>query len=289
MQLSPKENIVKTQKINSGLYIVSTPIGNLSDITLRAIEILKKSDLILCENTRNSAKLLNRFNIKTKTTSYHKFNEKKNLERIVHLLKNDKIISLISDAGTPLISDPGIFLIQECIKNNISLYPVPGPSSIISAISVSGFEGKFLFYGFLPNSENQIKNEIKFLSNFPYSIIFFIPSKRIRKTFEIMKIFFSDRNILIAKEITKIYENFIRSDLRSVDLSKYKLKGELTVIISNKSIIKRKSLNLLDESVKKEVLIMLKKYSVKDVSEFISKKENISKKTIYDFCINQKK
>jgi len=289
MQFSSKENMDKKQEIKSGLYIVSTPIGNLEDMTLRAIYILKNSELILCEDTRTSIKLLKKFNINTKMTSYHKFNEKKRLEKIIQIMKSNKIVSLISDAGTPVISDPGMILIKECIKNNIALYPIPGPSAVTSALSVTGFDEKFLFYGFLPNSETQIKNEIKNLCDFPYSIIFFVSSNKINKAIKVFKIFFSDRKIMIAKEMTKIYESFIRNDVNLLDISKYNLKGELTIVISNKSNIKKKSLNQLGESVKSEIKFMLKKYSNKDVSNFISKREKISKKIIYDYCINLKK
>jgi len=289
MWFSSKENMDKKQEIKSGLYVVSTPIGNLEDMTLRAIYILKNSELILCEDTRISIKLLKKFNINTKMISYHKFNEKKRLGKIIQIIKNNKIVSLISDAGTPVISDPGMILIKECIKNNIALHPVPGASAVTSALSVSGFDEKFLFYGFLPNSETQIKNEIKNLYDFPYSIIFFVSSNKINKVIKIFKIFFSERKIMIAKEMTKIYESFIRNEVNSLDVSKYNLKGELTVVISNKLNVKKKSLNQLGESVRSEIKLMLKKYSSKDVSNFISKKEKISKKIIYDYCINLKK
>ncbi|MDP6440310.1 MAG: 16S rRNA (cytidine(1402)-2'-O)-methyltransferase [Pelagibacteraceae bacterium] len=289
MQFSSKKNIDKKQKIEQGLYVVSSPIGNLQDITLRAIYILKNSELILCEDTRTSIKLLKKFNINTKMISYHKFNEKKRSGKIIQLIKNNKIVSLISDAGTPVISDPGMILINECIKNNIVLHPIPGPSAVTSALSISGFNEKFLFYGFLPNSESQIKNEIKNLCDFPYSIIFFVSSNKINKVIKIFKMFFSERKIMIAKEMTKIYESFIRNDVNSLDVSKYNLKGELTVVISNKLNVKKKSLNQLAESVKNEIKLMLKKYSNKDVSNFISKREKISKKIIYDYCISLKK
>ena len=289
MQFSSKENMDKKQEIKSGLYVVSTPIGNLQDITLRAIYILKNSELILCEDTRTSIKLLKKFNINTKMISYHKFNEKKRLGKIIQLIKNNKIVSLISDAGTPVISDPGMILIKECIKNNIALHPIPGPSAVTSALSVSGFDEKFLFYGFLPNSESQIKNEIKNLCDFPYSIIFFVSSNKINKVIKIFKIFFSDREIMIAKEMTKIYENFIRNNVNSLDVLEHNFKGELTIVISNKFNVKKKSLNQLGESVKNEIKLMLTKYSNKDVSDFISKREKISKKIIYNYCITIKK
>ena len=139
--------------LEKGLYIVSTPIGNLQDITIRAIEILKRSDIILCEDTRHSSKLLNNFNIKNRLIPYHKFNEKKSLQRVIQYLNEGKILSLISDAGTPVISDPGNIIINECVKKNHKIFTVPGPSAISSAVGLSGFGDKFLFYGFLQDRE----------------------------------------------------------------------------------------------------------------------------------------
>ena len=139
----------KNNQLSPAIYVVSTPIGNLSDITFRAIEVLKKSDYILCEDTRHSLKLLNFYNIKNKLISFHKFNEKKNCNEILNDIRNGKSISLISDAGTPLISDPGEFLIKSARSLGIKVIPVPGPSATIAAISVSGFDTKFYFYGFL--------------------------------------------------------------------------------------------------------------------------------------------
>ena len=140
-------------KINFGLYIVSTPIGNLSDITLRALDVLKSSEYILCEDTRISKRLLDKYKIKSKLISNHKFNEKKNLNKVIEILRSEKIVSLISDAGTPAISDPGKIIVNECIKNEISIYPIPGPSAVTTAVSISGFSEKYFFYGFLPNKK----------------------------------------------------------------------------------------------------------------------------------------
>ena len=141
------------KEIKKGLYLVSTPIGNLEDITLRAINILNKSDYILCEDTRTSKILLQKYDIKSKVVSNHKFNEKKNLPKVLDLLKKGSIISLISDAGTPGVSDPGSILVNECIKHKIDIFPLPGPSSVTSAISISGFSEKFFFYGFFPEKK----------------------------------------------------------------------------------------------------------------------------------------
>ena len=155
------------------LYIVSTPIGNLDDITLRALEVLKKSDIILCEDTRHSIKLLNHYKIKKKLVSYHKFNEKNQLANIIKYFNEGKILSLISDAGTPLLSDPGRLLVNKCISLGIQTIPIPGASSITSALSISGFKDQFLFYGFLPKTENELKKVLTILSENEYSQIFF--------------------------------------------------------------------------------------------------------------------
>ena len=140
----------KINKLKYGLYVVSTPIGNLRDITLRAIEILKQSEYILCEDTRVSKNLLRKYNIKSQLISNHKFNESKNISKIIKILDSKKIVSMISDAGTPGISDPGAIIVNECIKHNINVYPIPGPSAVSAAISISGFSEKYYFYGFFP-------------------------------------------------------------------------------------------------------------------------------------------
>ena len=143
-------------KIISGLYVVSTPIGNLKDITLRALEVLKHSNVILCEDTRTSKKLLSHYKINNKIISYHKFNEKKKTEEIINYLKEGQIVSLISDAGTPMVSDPGRILLNQCIDKNISVIPITGPTAVITSLSISGFDEKFYFHGFLSEKKIQL-------------------------------------------------------------------------------------------------------------------------------------
>ena len=162
-----------------GLYIASTPIGNLDDITLRALAVLKNSEIILCEDTRRTLKLLNHFSIKKKLIPYHKFNEKKELNQIIRYLNEGKILTLVSDAGTPALSDPGLSLINECILKKIPIFPIPGPSAITTAMSVSGFEDKFLFYGFLPKKDKELERVLLKLQNIDFAIIFFVPSIRL--------------------------------------------------------------------------------------------------------------
>ena len=275
----------KQQIIKPGLYLVATPIGNMEDLTLRAINVLKKSSIILCEDTRRSGKLLNYFQIKSKMISYHKFNEQKISKKIVNEIKNEKVVSLISDAGTPTISDPGKILVNKCLDNNLSIYPIPGASAVTSAVSVSGFSDKYLFYGFLPKKENELEKTLKKLCNLVFTIVFFVSAPNIKFYITKLKKFFLDRKILIAKEMTKIHEQFIRDNIISIDKYFDNIKGELTIVLSEK-IKEKKIKRQIDETLKIEITKMLKKYSHKDVVEFISKKENLPKKVVYNFCLN---
>ncbi len=269
------------QQLNS-LYIVSTPIGNLDDITLRAIEVLKNSDVIVCEDTRHSLKLLNHLKIKKKLISYHKFNEKRQTSAIIEHINQGKILSLISDAGTPLLSDPGRLLLNECIKSKIDIIPIPGVSSITSAMSVSGFSDKFLFYGFLPKTENELKKTLKDLSKNSFSIIFFIPAIKINFYLKNFKSFFSGRKIMIAKEITKVHEFFYRDDINNLNMFKNVLKGELTVVISEKNS-RNKDFDI--KKVTTKAKNYLKKYSLKDTVDLIFQSEKVNKKKIYKICL----
>ena len=269
----------------NSLYIVSTPIGNLEDITLRAIKVLENSDMILCEDTRRSIKLLNHLKIKKKLVSYHKFNEKKQMYRIIEQIKMGKILSLISDAGTPLLSDPGKLLLNECINKKIDIIPVPGVSSITTAMSVSGFDDKFLFYGFLPKTENELNKVLSSLSSQIYSQIFFVPAIKINFYLKKLKIHFAGRKIMIAREITKMHETFFRENINNVKMFKNQLKGELTVVLSEGKVKDKKLDKKKIYSVAKKYL---KKYTLKDTVDIIFEKENINKKEIYKLCLSIK-
>ena len=281
------KSISKKKEIKNGLYLVSTPIGNLSDITLRAIEVLKNSDYILCEDTRVSKNLFDKYEIKSKLISNHKFNEKKNLLKIIELLKNGSIISLISDAGTPGISDPGAMLVNECVKNNISVSPLPGPSSVVAAVSISGFSEKFFFYGFFPEKKKTINDDLAILSNLNSSIIFFVSAKKINRIIPYLKKSFYGRKILICREMTKYFEEFIRTDIDLLDSLEFELKGELTIVISENKFYKKVSQNL-EESDKRLIKQMINKLSIKEITGLISQKKKISKKEIYNYCIKIK-
>ena len=236
--------------LSNHLYIVSTPIGNLDDITLRALEVLKKSDIILCEDTRRSLKLLNHYKIKKK-----------------------------------LVSDPGRLLVNECIENFIKVTPVPGVSSITSALSVSGFSDKFLFYGFLPKTENELEKVLFSLSKSSFTQIFFISSKKLNFYIRAIKKFYLGRKILIAKEITKIHEAFIRDKIDELKIFKNTIKGELTIVISeNESKIR-----IFDEvKVVNKIKKYLKTYTLKDTVNLILETEDINKKKVYDLCLQVK-
>ena len=271
-----------------GLYIVSTPIGNLEDISLRALSILKNSDFIYCEDTRHSSKLLNHYKIKKKLISNHKFNEKSQVAKAIEYLNQGKILSLVSDSGTPILSDPGNILVKECINKNINIYTIPGASAVTSALTCSGFDSKFLFYGFLPKKPGELSDVLKKLEKIENTLIFFVSAVKFVFYLKFFKKYFSDRKIVIAREMTKLHEEYIRDEVNNIDPSKISLKGELTVVISEK---KNNKVSISNDELKKMVKSTLRKKSVKDTVQFVASKSNISKKIIYQLCleINEKK
>ena len=276
-----------TNKVKSGLYIVSTPIGNLSDITLRALNVLKKSDYILCEDTRTSKTLLDRYEIKSKLISNHKFNEKKNIPKIIEILKSNCIVSLISDAGTPSVSDPGAILINECLINKIDIFPIPGASAVSSAVSISGFSEKYYFYGFFPEKNNKLKEDFEKLRELNSCIVFFISPKKFNRSVKNIKQYFSDRKILICREMTKFYEEFSRIDIENLEPFKFDPKGELTIVISERNKEKNNSI-ILEETDKNNIKKMIKKLSIKDITDLISQNSSVPKKIIYNYCLKLK-
>tara|TARA_Y100000741_G_C18237443_1_gene552299 strand:- start:574 stop:1431 length:858 start_codon:yes stop_codon:yes gene_type:complete len=282
MQIKEDKN-----KLKNGLYVVSTPIGNLSDITFRAIQTLKNSDVILCEDTRVSKKLLSSFDIKSKLVAYHKFNEKKYLSKIIKDLELNKIVSIISDAGTPTISDPGRILINECLKRQIDVIPIPGASAPSAAISISGFSDKYYFHGFLSEKKSESYKDIEFLSKLDSSLIFFTSSNKLENFIDLFIKFFEDREILICKEITKMYEQFFRLDVKDLNNIDLNLKGEITLVVSQKKY-KEKNLKLLSESDKVKIRKLIGKISVKDIVDIICESKDLSKKNVYNYCLKVK-
>ena len=272
-----------------GLYIVSTPIGNLEDITLRALNVLKNSDQILCEDTRRSIKLLNHNSIKKKLVSNHRFNEKKILNSAVAFIQKGKIVSIISDAGTPTLSDPGLILIKECIKKKINVFPIPGASAITTAMSVSGFDEKYFYYGFLPKKSKELEKVCNELKDYNFNIVFFIPAIKINFYIKYFKKPIKGRSIFIAREMTKIYETFYRQDLENFDGLKNEIKGEITVVLSKKNIKNLNQFTFDQEKLNVEILRYLKRYSLKDVVKLISEKNSLPKKKVYELCLKIKK
>jgi len=279
---------LNNNKFKPGLYCVATPIGNMGDITFRAIKILQESDLILCEDTRVTKKILKKFEIDKKLISNHKFNEKKNLEKVLEFLKKNQIVSLLSDAGTPAVSDPGKTLVKECIKNRIDVYPIPGASAVSAAISISGFSDNFYFCGFLPEKQNQIKKLFKNLALIQGSIVFFISPNKLHKRIDDIKEFFLNRDIIICREITKYHEEYIRASVKELSNINFSRKGEITVVISE---MKQEKLSLqeLEESDKKKIKQLIKKMSIKDIVKKVSEDREIPKKIIYNYCLEIKK
>ena len=278
---------LNNDKFKPGLYCVSTPIGNMGDISFRAVKILQESDLILCEDTRVTKKILQKFEINKKLISNHKFNENKNLEKVMEILKNNKIVSLVSDAGTPTVSDPGRILIKECRKNEIEIFPIPGASAVSAAISISGFSDNFYFCGFLPEKQNKIKKLFQNLSLLQSSIIFFISPNKLEKRINDIKEFFSNRDIVICREITKYHEEYIRTSVKDLSNVNFSRKGEITVVISEPKKEKL-SFKELEESDKKKINKLIQKMSIKDIVKKVSEDREISKKLIYNYCLEIK-
>ena len=215
------------------LFVVGTPIGNLEDITLRAISTLQNVDMVLAEDTRNSKKLLDAHNIDTKMISYHEHSSEKDIKRIIDLLLEGKDLALISDAGTPTISDPGYGLIRHCIKNNIIITPIPGASAITAAMSISGLPSdSFTFIGFLPQKKGRMK-KIEQLKNIDNTIMLFESPFRLEKTLNQLLDTLGNRSVVVGRELTKLYEEVIRGNLDEVIkyFSKSKVKGEIVIMI----------------------------------------------------------
>ena len=277
--------------MKNGLYIVSTPIGNLNDISLRAIETLKKSDIIICENPKHSLKLLSKLDIKKKLISLHDYNEEIVIDKIKESLKNKKI-SLISDAGSPLISDPGYKLVRFCVENDIYITTIPGPSSVVSAIQLSSLPiNKFSFHGFLPKTKKGISEFIIMLKESSMTNVFFVSSHKILSFLKIFSSEVPDRKIAICKEITKINENVFvgnsKKVLKDFEKSSKNALGEFVVVVKGVSDSK-KTLDGLNFDTKVIIKKLLEKFSLTDTVEIVHKIGNIGKKEIYKKALDIK-
>ena len=284
-------HIISTKKqSNYGtLYVVATPIGNINDITYRAVKVLSNVYIIATEDTRHSKKILNYFGIKTKQISYHKHNEVERCDYLIRLLLEGKDIALVSDAGTPSISDPGDIVISEAHKKNIMVSPIPGVSSVIAAISSSGFSSDdFKFIGFLPKKNSQKIDILKIKNNF--SLIFFESPNRVLNTLEeLRKIYGGQKKILVAKEITKIYENI--NYLSLDDWFEYfsennneRLKGEFVIIIPKEKLTNK---DILDGKIESFIILLLKNnVSYNSAIKIVCTFYKLNKNKIYKKYIN---
>lgn len=272
--------------LEKGLYIISTPIGNLEDISLRAKKILSMVDFIICENPIHSLKLLNKLGIKKKMFSLHDYNEDILIKRI-EKFQNNSSIALISDAGSPLISDPGYNLVKDFIKKKLKITTIPGPSSIISALQLSGLPiNSFEFHGFVPKNKSGIMSLVKKIKNLKTTSVFFISGNRLLIFLESFCELKMSRDISICKEITKKNEKVFRGNAEflieklSEDTKNY--KGEFVIIIEGSAINSKKS---LDKKTEDQIKKLLKKFSLTDVVEIVHKLSNISKKEIYNSAL----
>ena len=282
-------------KTSGILYICGTPIGNLEDITLRALKVLKKVKLIAAEDTRHTKKLLNHYQINTKITSYYEYNKFKKAPYLVEILKNGQDIALVSDAGMPGISDPGYVLVNLALKNNIKIIPVPGVSALITALVVSGLPtDKFVFEGFLPRKIKERKRYFKSIENEERTVIFYETPHRLKSALKDMLEIWGDRKIVIARELTKKFEEMIRGNLSQVmtEINTKEIKGEITLVVQGG--IKKKENDatdfLKDECIMEEYLKKLKNqgYSNRDIIKIAQEKLNIPKNLIYKKLLEMK-
>ena len=267
------------------LFLVATPIGNLSEISERALNVLKEVDVVACEDTRNSQKLLSHFDIHTKTIAYHNFNERESSKGIISLLSEGKNVALISDAGYPLISDPGYLLVNEAVDNGFDVVTVSGPNAALNALVASGLAtNHYLFYGFLNSKESQARKELQELRPFPYTMIFYEAPHRIEKTLKLALEVLGDRKACLARELTKLHEQYYRGRLSELCML-HDLKGEMVLLIEGcqeKEIPSEEELlDLIEGSLQDG-------NRVKDAVNQIAKKYGVSKNNLYNAYLKRK-
>lgn len=269
--------------IKGKLYLIPTPIGNLDDITLRALNTLKEVDIVFAEDTRETFNLLKYYNINKKIESCHKYSEMKNKEKILKILKEGKTIGFVSDRGTPLISDPGNFVVNEVIKENIPVIALPGATALIPALNMSGLDNeRFLFYGFLNNKKNTAKKELNKLKDVEYTMIFYESPRRLKTTLELMFEAFGNRKISIVREISKLHEEIIRDSIENVTKIIDDIKGEIVIVVEKKKNNKLETISTNYIELVKEM--QEEGYSKKDAIKEVSLKYNISKNKLYEEC-----
>lgn len=263
------------------LYLVATPIGNLEEITYRAIKILSEVDYIAAEDTRNTIKLLNYYNIKTKLISHHEHNITYSIPKIINLLKQGNNLALVSDAGYPAISDPGYELVKEAIQNDINIIPISGANACLDALVVSGISPQpFIFYGFLDHSDKKKKKELESLKKYKETIVFYESPHRITKTLKLMLDFFGDREVALCREITKKHEEIIRGNLSEIIADSNNLKGEIVIVVSGSQDLKEEV--KFEQTIVEHVNEYVNKgMSIKDAIKEVAKIRNLKKNEVY--------
>ena len=262
------------------LYLIPTPIGNLDDITLRAIHVLKEVEVVFSEDTRVTALLLNHLNIKKKLISNHECNERENKDKLLEYLKNGYSVGLVSDRGTPVISDPGYELAQVAIENHYNVVSLPGATALIPALTVSGIEPMpFLYYGFLNSKESKRKKELENLRNIKYTMIFYEAPHRITKTLEEMLEILGNRKISISREITKKFEEVYRGTIQDVIEETKEIKGEIVIVVSGN----KEEISYNDLSIEDHVNLYIKNgLNSKEAIKKVAEDRNIKKSEVYN-------
>lgn len=266
---------------NATLYLVATPIGNLNEMTFRSVEILKSVNYIAAEDTRNTIKLLNHFDISTKLISHHEHNLISSIPKIIDLLKDGNNIALVSDAGYPAISDPGYELVQEVISNGFNVVPISGANACLNALVVSGIcPQPFLFYGFLSHQDKKKKKELEKLKNYEETIVFYEAPHRIKKTLVLMKDIFGNRNICLARELTKKHEEINRGTIEEIIDVVDTMKGEMVIVVEGCTNVEE--IVTFEQSIEKHVNEYIQTgMSTKDAIKKVSRQRNISKNIVY--------
>ncbi len=271
------------------LYVCGTPIGNLEDITLRVIRILKEVDLVAAEDTRRTKQLLNYYQIKTSLTSYHEHNENKKAEELLGELKKGKDVALVSDAGMPGISDPGLEVIRRAIAEEITVHPIPGPTAAISALVVSGFDmTRFTFEGFLPRKGKEREERLQALQREDRTIIIYESPNRLKDTLEELKSFLEDREIALVREITKVYEEKIYGKVEDVlqQISSQDIKGEIVLVLEGNKGIKKESEGWEEMNIFEHLKLLIDNgYTKKEAIKEVAHSRELPKSEVYKEAI----
>ena len=269
------------------LFLVATPIGNLNEVSNRTLDTLRNVDVIACEDTRNTIKLLSHFDIHTKMITYHNFNEEESSKGIIKLLAEGNDVALVSDAGYPLISDPGYLLVNEVIENGFNIVTVSGPNAALNGLVASGLEtNHYLFYGFLNSKSSQARKELEELKSFPYTIVFYEAPHRIEKTLKLMNEVLGDRKACLARELTKLHEQYHRGTLSQL-CELHDLKGEMVLIVEG---YKKKQEEINLDSVLDEIDNLISSgMKTKSAINEVSKKYDLSKNNLYNLYLKERR